>query len=97
MKHGNKKESYMLQYSGNLLGEAESLKLNRNINLLINNGIRDLILDVSNLELINTPGVLFLADMFYLFKELHGSFLISNPQNQIRDLIGLMKLKSIII
>lgn len=96
MKPRKQIQTYILHYKGHLLGEMESLKLFKSINLLRKNGVKHLILDISRVELINTPGVLFLAEIFFLFKQHQGSFRIKNPQNQIKNVINVMKLQPII-
>lgn len=81
MKENKNDRTYTLHYTGTLLGEMESQKLVRAIMALIDGGVRHLVLDMTQVKLVNTPGAFFLAEMWRTFDSIHGSFAVSHAES----------------
>ncbi|MBN2414251.1 STAS domain-containing protein [bacterium] len=86
---------YTLHFSGRLLGEMESRRLSEAIGLLVEDGVHHLVLDIGSVELINTPGAVFLAEMFCRFRQRNGSFAVCRAQSPIETILKKMKLQAI--
>lgn len=78
MKKSKGSRTYTLHFRGSILGEMESRKIAGAVNMLIDEGVRHLVLDISQVELVNTPGALFLAEMRTMFESIRGSFKVTH-------------------
>lgn len=87
-------QTYTLTPKGKLLGGMEAGALRKNIEQLMQSGVRHLILDLSNVQWINGPGVEFLFMTLHQFKKINGSLTLKGPSKRIQNVLEITNLRS---
>ena len=78
-----------------LFNELENSQILSEIKDRINKGLNDLIVDLTELDFMNSVGLNFLISSRLATKETGGYFAIANPNEQVIKLLEITKLKQI--
>lgn len=79
----------------NLLNELENKAIIQEVEQLVQKGKNAFIVDLSELNFMNSIGLNFLIKMMSTSKETNGFLAIANPNEQVLNLLEITKLKSL--
>lgn len=85
----------ILNLKGNLMGGPEAVSLNETINRFLDEGIYKLVINLENVERINSSGLGILIKVFTTFKNNGGELKLTNISEKIMNLFKMTRLDSI--
>ena len=85
----------LLELSGNIMGGPESMKINLDIHSLIENGERKFIIDLTQVNLMNSSGLGTLIASLSSIKKVGGILKIASPNEKIKNLFIVTKLNTV--
>lgn len=85
----------ILTLSGKIVGGPESLKFNQTLSNLIDEGNVNVILDLSEIELMNSSGLGIIIHSVNQLKQNNGSLKLAKVSDKIRQIMEITKLNSI--
>lgn len=80
---------------GNLIGEHDGISLTESVSEQIENGIRHFIIDLKDLQHINSTGLGVLITILTKSRKVGGDVVLSNPSSYISNLLIITKLNTI--
>ena len=95
MRRKTQNRTTTLTPKGKLLGGMEAAALRKDIKQLVNAGVKHLVLDLSNIQLINGPGIEFLVNTLLRFKKMNGSLELRNPSKKIQEVFEITNLNTV--
>lgn len=84
-----------LNFDGDLIGENNGPELVELANEVINNGIVNCLLDISNVRYINSSGIGVLITLLTKFRNKSGELYLINPSENVNKLLVMTKLQAI--
>jgi len=81
---------------GDLLGAENSIDLIEEINTALNNENIYAVLDMKNVRYMNSSGIGLLVTLYTKYKNKSGNFAIINPTEQVKKLLVMTKLDTLI-
>ncbi len=85
----------VLTLDGNLMGGPEAVSLNETVNRFLDNNILNLVIDLSNVEKMNSSGLGILIKVLTTFKANGGTLKLANVNPKIQNLLVMTKLDTI--
>ena len=85
----------MFHLEGNLIGESDGMALTDIFNEQMEDGILDFVIDLTNLQHINSSGLGVLITLLTKTRKKNGELYLVNPSDYIRNLMLITKLNSI--
>ncbi|MCS7086070.1 MAG: STAS domain-containing protein, partial [Bacteroidia bacterium] len=81
--------------SGSLLGETERADLKNAFDAYLEKGINHFIIDLTNLQLINSNGLGVFITLYTKVRNKRGEMILCNPSQNIATLLAITKLNSV--
>jgi anti-sigma B factor antagonist len=81
--------------SGNLIGETDGLSITESFNDKLEEGYRQFVIDLEDLQHINSSGLGVLITLLTKARKLGGELTLSNPSDYIKNLLLITKLNTI--
>ncbi len=85
----------VFQLSGRLIGEYDGMALTETVANLINDGFKNIIVDLTNLEHINSSGLGVLITLLTKARKTDGELILTNPSSNVSNLLTITKLNTI--
>ncbi|MEM7658867.1 MAG: STAS domain-containing protein [Bacteroidota bacterium] len=85
----------ILGLSGNLIGEKDGLPISENFSGYLENGTSQFVIDLSDLQLINSTGLGVLITLLTKARKAGGEVVLANPTDYIQNLLLITKLNTI--
>jgi anti-sigma B factor antagonist len=85
----------IIKLSGNIMGGPEASEINERIHVLIDAGKRKIIIDLKDVELMNSSGLGILISAVTTLKNNEGELALTSLSNRIENLLTITKLKNI--
>jgi len=85
----------LISLSGNVMGGPEAVKLNEEINTILDAGNKKVILDLSRVERMNSSGLGILINALTTFKQNGGELKLACLSPRVAGLLSVTKLNSI--
>lgn len=85
----------ILELSGNLIGENDGMPLNDTFNEKVEDGTKNFLVDLTNLQHINSSGLGVLITLLTRARKRGGEMVLVNPSEYIRNLMMITKLNTI--
>jgi len=85
----------ILDLEGNLMGGPEAVSLNETINRFLDEGIYKLVINLENVNRINSSGLGILIKVFTTFKNNGGELRLTNVNEKILNLFKMTRLDAI--
>jgi anti-sigma B factor antagonist len=85
----------ILALNGNLIGEKDGLPITENFSGYLENGTHEFIIDLSELQLINSTGLGVLITLLTKARKAGGEVILANPSEYIQNLLLITKLNTI--
>ncbi len=89
-----KNHSLIIHLSGRLIGEFQTIQLNDDIEALIEKKYYHIIIDLSELEFINSSGLTFLLKTLTRVRKFNGEVILCSLNNLLKNLMVTTKLTS---
>jgi anti-sigma B factor antagonist len=80
---------------GNLIGETDGIPLTESFAEQINNGARNFVMDLTELQHINSSGLGVLITLLTKARKVSGEVLLTNPSEFINNILIITKLNSV--
>jgi len=90
-----KDEVFVLQISGDLIGDGKGLELMELVNDTISDDIFKGVIDISHLRYINSTGIGVLITVLTKFRNKGGEVVLVNPSETVKKLLIITKLNAI--
>ncbi|MBX2964387.1 MAG: STAS domain-containing protein [Cyclobacteriaceae bacterium] len=90
-----KNDALVLRLSGDLIGESDGTNILQVASDAIEQGIRNCIIDISELRYINSSGIGVLITILTKFRNKGGEVYLLNPSESVKKLLVITKLNSI--
>lgn len=84
-----------LNFDGDLIGENNGPELVELANEVINSGVVNCLLDISNVRYINSSGIGVLITLLTKFRNKSGELYLINPSEHVNKLLVMTKLQAI--
>ncbi|MEL6252124.1 MAG: STAS domain-containing protein [Bacteroidota bacterium] len=84
---------YELQ--GNLIGEKDGITITESFTEQLDNGLKNFVIDLQNLQHINSSGLGVLITLLTKARKSGGEVTLSNPSDYIKNLLLITKLNTI--
>jgi anti-sigma B factor antagonist len=94
----NIKEQYgtvIIELKGKLVGGSLSGRMNQTINNLLDQGKKNIVVDLSGITLLNSSGMGILISVYSKVKDSGGELKLANITNKIQGLLSITKLNRI--
>ncbi|MFZ0389616.1 MAG: STAS domain-containing protein [Calditrichia bacterium] len=86
----------ILDLSGNLMGGPEAVTINDTVNRLLDNGVYKLIINMAEVERINSSGLGILIKALTTFKRNGGELKLARLNPKVENLLVMTKLDTIL-
>ncbi len=87
-----KEQVVVLHLDGDVMGGPEALRLNEEINRLLDAGKTRVVLDLGNVERMNSSGLGIMINAVNMFKQNGGKLKLANLNKRIRHLLDVTRL-----
>lgn len=85
----------ILNLEGNLIGGPEAVSLNETVNRFLDQGTHKVVIDLGNVERMNSSGLGILIKALTTFKSNGGTLKLANVNEKIENLLVITKLDSV--
>jgi anti-sigma B factor antagonist len=85
----------VIHLEGNVMGGPEAVKVNEEINQLLDNKKEKLIIDLSKVNRMNSSGLGILINALTTFKQNGGELKLANLTDRVKGLLAITKLNTI--
>ncbi|HFE64065.1 MAG TPA: anti-sigma factor antagonist [Caldithrix sp.] len=85
----------ILNLEGNLIGGPEAVSLNETVNRFLDQGAHKVVIDLGNVERMNSSGLGILIKALTTFKSNGGTLKLANVNEKIENLLVITKLDSV--
>lgn len=85
----------LFSLSGSLLGETERVSLKNEFDAYLDKGVNHFIIDLTNLQLINSNGLGVFITLYTKVRNKRGEMVLCNPSQNISTLLAITKLNSV--
>lgn len=85
----------ILSFEGDMMGGPEAVKINEEINRLLDERKLKLVVDLGNLNRMNSSGLGILINALSTFKQNGGQLKLAHPRERIKSLLLITKLDNI--
>lgn len=93
--HEVKGTEMTLKIDGDLIGETKGIELIELINNLLNQGIKNALVDIENVRYINSSGIGVLITILTKFRNKGGEMYLIKPSDHVKKLLIITKLQAI--
>ena len=83
------------QLQGNLIGETDGIPITESINEQIEEGVKRFVIDLQELQHINSSGLGVLITLLTKARKVGGEVVLANPSKYIENLLLITKLNTI--
>ena len=90
-----KKDVLILHFEGDLIGENNGPELVELANEVLNKGVNQCLLNISEVRYINSSGIGVLITLLTKFRNKNGELYIVNPSEHVNKLLIMTKLQAI--
>jgi len=91
----NINNTIVIRLEGNVMGGPEAVKLNEEINQLLDEKQKKLVLDLSKVNRMNSSGLGILINALTTFKQNGGELKLANMTGRVKGLLAITKLNTI--
>lgn len=95
LSHNDQNGVTIIQLSGKILGGQDSMEVNELINNLMDQGKHRVVMDLSEVELMNSSGLGIIIQSANLLKNKGGGLKLANISKKIESLLVITKLNTI--
>lgn len=81
--------------TGNLIGETDGLSITESLNEKLEEGFKQYVIDLENLQHINSSGLGVLITLLTKARKIGGEVILANPSAYIQNLLLITKLNTI--
>lgn len=86
---------FEIKFTGDLIGENNGPEVIEKINDVINQGIKNAIVDIEEVRYINSSGIGVLITILTKFRNKGGEIVLVNPSEHVKKLLIITKLQAI--
>lgn len=90
------KNIFFITFNGDLLGAGDNLELMDSINDALNQGIKKVVINMSNVKYMNSSGIGVLITIYTKLKNRSGEAVVCNVADAIMKLLVMTKLDAVI-
>ena len=83
------------QLKGNLIGETDGLSITESLNEKLEEGYKQYVIDLAELQHINSSGLGVLITLLTKARKVGGEVILANPSDYIQNLLLITKLNTI--
>lgn len=91
----NINDTIVIRLEGNVMGGPEAVKLNEEINQLLDEKQKKLVLDLGKVNRMNSSGLGILINALTTFKQNGGELKFANMTDRVKGLLAMTKLNTI--
>ena len=93
---GIKNDPAVISVSGNVLGGADALEFTKTVGDLVRNGESYVVIDLSNVELMNSSGLGMLVGASTSLRSANGSLVVAGASQKLQNLFKMTRLDSVL-
>jgi anti-sigma B factor antagonist len=90
------KDPAVIAVSGNVLGGADALEFTKTVSDLVRNGESYVVIDLSNVELMNSSGLGMLVGASTSLRSANGSLVVAGASQKLQNLFKMTRLDSVL-
>ena len=85
----------IIEFNGNVMGGPDTVNLNEKLHELIDGGKKNIVVDLSRVEIMNSSGLGMLIGALTTMRNSGGDLRIANPSPKIEELLSMTQLDSV--
>lgn len=85
----------IIEFNGNVMGGPDTVSLNEKLHELIDEGKKNIVVDLSRVEIMNSSGLGMLIGALTTMRNSGGDLRIANPSPKIEELLSMTQLDTV--